>query len=125
MKDLTIPEKISLEKSIGSIRYKDIKKLIAMAVPGTVIGIAVWASTGDKPLVQFITMLSIMGYLFLCYVIVARIEGTPSILNFFELLIRFQREQQRFYYKQGKEKLYDVSDQTANGSPEADGTGIY
>lgn len=125
MKDLTIPEKISLERSIGSIRYKDIKKLIALAAPGAVIGIAVWASTGDKPLAQFITMLAIMGYLFLCYVIVARIEGTPSILNFIELHIRFQREQQRFYYKQGKEKLYHVTDNSADGSPDADGTGIY
>ena len=126
MKDLTIPEKISLEKEIiANVRKKDAKKLIALAVPGAVIGITVWLSTGDQPLVQFITMLATMGYLLLCYVLVARVEGTPSILSFLELLILFQREQQRFYYKQGKEKLYHVADNSANGSPEADRARVY
>lgn len=126
MKDLLIPEKISLENEIfAGIRKKDVKKLIALALPGAVIGITVWLSTGD-PLVQFIAMIITMGYLFLCYVVVARVEGTPSILNYLELLIRFQREQQRFYYKQGKEKLYYVAEpQSASGSPEADSAGIY
>ena len=126
MKELTIPEKISLEKEVFTgIRRKDVKKLIALTLPGAVIGITVWLSTGD-PLVQFIAMIITMGYLFLCYVVVARVEGTPSILNYLELLLRFHREQQHFYYKQGKEKLYHVSDlQSATRSPEADRSGIY
>lgn len=125
MKDLMIPENLSLEKEVVSgIQQRDIKKLIAIAVPGSTIGIIVWLSASD-PMVQFIAMLATLGYLALCYAVVARIEGTPSILNYIELLIRFQREQQRFYYKQGKEKLYHVAAQSANGYPEADGTGIY
>lgn len=126
MKDLSIPEKISLEKDIiKGIQKKDVKKLIALALPGTVIGITVWLSTGD-PVVQFFAMIATMGYLFLCYVVTARVEGNPSILNYIELLILFHREQQHFYYKQGKEKLYYVAEpQSAVGSAEADSTGIY
>lgn len=124
MKELSIPEKITMEKEIFNIRQKDIKKLIALALPGAVIGITVWLTT-DKPLVQFIAMILTMGYLFLCYVVTARVEGNPSILNYIELLIRFQREQQCFYYKQGKENLYYVSDTAADGYPDADGAGIY
>lgn len=124
MKDLTIPEKISLEKEIFNIRKKDIKKFVALALPGSAIGVTVWLTTG-APVVQFFAMLATMGYLFLCYVVTARVEGNPSILNYIELLIRFRREQQRFNYKQGKENLYYVEDQSANGSPDADGTGVY
>lgn len=124
MKDLLIPEKITMEKEIFNVRQKDIKKLIALALPGAVIGITVWLTT-DKPLVQFIALILTMGYLFLCYVVTARVEGNPSILNYIELLIRFQREQQSFYYKQGKENLYYVSDTAADGYPDTDGAGIY
>ena len=125
MKDLSIPEKISLEKDIiKGIPKKDVKKLIALALPGVVIGITVWL-TASEPVVQFFSMLATMGYLFLCYVITARIEGTPSILNYIELLIRYRREQQQFYYKQGEEILYYVSDHAADGYPAADGASIY
>lgn len=124
MKDLTIPEKISLEKEIFNIRKKDIKKFITLALPGAAIGVTVWLTTG-APVVQFFAMLATMGYLFLCYVVTARVEGNPSILNYLELLIRFRREQQRFYYKQGKENLFYVSDTSADGYPDADGSGIY
>lgn len=125
MKDLTIPEKLSLETEVFNIRRRDIKKLAALAVPGAAIGIAIWAGSSDRPMVQVIAMLATMGYLFLCYVLVARIEGTPSILNYIELLIRYRREQQRFYYKQGKENLYDVSDTPADGYPDADSPDLY
>lgn len=124
MKELTIPEKISLEKESFNIRHRDIKKLIALALPGTAIGITVWLTT-DDPVVQFIAMLATMGYLFLCYVVTARVEGNPSILNYLESLIRFRREQQRFYYKQGKEALYYVADPASDGYPDTDGPGIY
>lgn len=121
MKDLTIPEKISLEKEIFNIRKKDVKKFIALVLPGAAIGVTVWLTTG-APVVQFFAMLATMGYLFLCYVVTARVEGNPSILNYLESLIRFRREQQRFYYKQGKEKLFHV---TAEGSPKNISAGIH
>lgn len=124
MKDLTIPERISMEKEVFNIRQRDIKKLIALALPGAAIGITVWLTTGD-PMVQFFAMLATMGYLFLCYVVTARVEGNPSILNYLESLIRFHREQQRFYYKQGKENLYYVSDTSADGFSDTDGPGVY
>lgn len=124
MKDLMIPEKITMEKEIFNIRQRDIKKLIALAAPGAVIGITVWL-TAEKPLVQFIALILTMGYLFLCYVVTARVEGNPSILNYIELLIRFRREQQSFYYKQGKENLYYVSDTAPDGYQDTDGSGIY
>ena len=125
MKDLLIPEKISLESEIiTGIRRKDVKKLVALAVPGAAIGIAVWL-LNSNPMVQFISMIVTFGYLFLCYVVVARVEGTPSVLNYLELLIRFHREQQHFYYKQRKETLYYVSDvQSASEPPEADYPGL-
>lgn len=124
MKDLLIPEKITMEKEIFNVRQRDIKKLIALALPGAIIGITVWL-TAEKPMVQFIALILTMGYLFLCYAVTARVEGNPSILHYIELLIRFQREQQCFYYKQGKENLYYVSDTAADGYPDADGAGIY
>lgn len=124
MKELSIPEKITLEKDVFGIPKKDVKKFIALALPGAVIGVTVWLAFSD-PLIQFIAMILTMGYLFLCYVVTARVEGNPSILNYLELLIRFRREQQRFKYKQGKENLYYVEDQSANGFPDADGTGVY
>lgn len=120
---LIIPEKISLEKeSAPGIRRKDLKKLIAIAAPGTAIGIIMWTAFTERPLVQLVSMISIIIYLFLCYVIVARIDGSLSILDYLGLLIRFRREQQRFYYKQGKEKLFHV---TAEGSPKNISAGIH
>ena len=95
MKELSIPEKITLEKDVFGIPKKDVKKFIALALPGAVIGVTVWLAFSD-PLIQFIAMILTIGYLFLCYVVTARVEGNPSILNYLELLIRFRREQQRF-----------------------------
>lgn len=109
MKDLSIPEKISLEKELApGIWRKDLPKLLTMAIPGLIVGIIVWALSSDYPLTQFVIGLAIIIYLSICFVLIARIDGTQSILSFLELKIRFRREQQHFYYKQGKEKLYHV-----------------
>lgn len=123
MKELSIPEKITLEKEAApGIRNKDIPKLAAIAIPGVVIGIIVWAASGERPLVQLVDMIAILVYLFLCYLTVARIDGSQSIWGHLALMVRFQREQQRYYYKQGKENLFYVA---ADRSPEGDSTGIH
>ena len=123
MKDLSIPEKISLDKMVSkNLRQKDLPKLGMLAAPGTIIGIIVWILSTDRPLIQLIAMASIFGYLFLCYILVSRVDGSQSILDYIASLIRFQREQQCLYYKQGKEKIYHVA---ADRSEEADGTGIH
>lgn len=123
MKELSFPENITLEKEIApGLLRKDLKKLLALAVPGAVIGIAIWALSGHRPLTQLVAMVSTLLYLFLCYAIVVRVDGTTSIYSYLALLVRFYREQQSFSYKQPKEVLYRVE---STGSEEADRTGIY
>ena len=123
MKDLTIPEKITLENEVvPNIWRRDIPKLLAIAVPGAIIGIIVWACTSQKPLIRLVSMLVTCLYLCLSYALVARIDGSRSILSHLELTIRFYREQQRFYYKQGKEQLCYVE---TDRSKEADGPDIH
>lgn len=109
MKDLSFPENITLEKEIApGILRKDLKKLIGIAIPGTVIGIIVWSFGANQPLIQLVALIAVLLNLFVCYVVMARIDGSMSIYNYLALLIRFHREQQRFYYKQPKEVLYRV-----------------
>lgn len=121
MKELSIPEKISLEPEIApGIRRRDLPALLAMALPGLVVGIGFWAAF-TSPMAKLIAIAAAIGYLFLCCVFVARIEGAQSILGYLTLLTRFFREQQRFCYKEEKEEIYYVS---AEGSQAADGAGL-
>lgn len=107
MKELTIPENISLEKElITGIRKQDVPKLLLLAAPGVIIGITVWICNQERPMTQLIAMLAAIGWLALSYAITARVEGSPSILSFIELLIRYHRQQQRYLYKQGEENIY-------------------
>lgn len=123
MKELSFPENITLEKEIApGLLRKDLKKLFALAVPGTVIGVAVWTICKGQPLIQLVAMVATLLYLFLCYAIVVRVDGAMSIYNYLALLVRFHREQQRFYYKQPKEVLYRVE---SAGSKKIDGSGIH
>lgn len=123
MDKLTIPEKISLEKEIGwGIRRKDLPKLITLALPGTIIGIAVWSACLNRPLMRLISLFLTVVYLFLSCILVARIDGNRSVLDQIQLFLRFLRGQHTFYYKKAKEDLYYVD---KNRSEEANSSGIY
>lgn len=123
MNNLIIPERISLEKeAIPGVRVRDLPKLAAIAVPGVLVASIVWGISADQPLTQLITMIAIVLYLFFSYAVVARIEGSPSVLDYLGLLVRFIGEQQCFYYKHGREMLTYVA---AERSEKTNSTGIH
>lgn len=123
MKDLTFPENIVLEpETLPGILRKDLRKLITLALPGVAVGVCVWVAGDGSPLMQLIAMMAMLAWLFVCYVIMVRLDGSLSIYNYISLMLRFLKEQQRFKYNQPKEALYVFA---ATRPEAADSAGIY
>ncbi len=105
MKKLMIPEFISLEKEyLPGIGAKELKQLLLSAVPGTAAAVVIWLLIGD-PVKQLLTMILGIGYVILCYMIFTKIDKRQSIYSYIAKIVRFQRNQKIFYYRQEKEVI--------------------
>lgn len=123
MEKLSIPERISLEKEVApNLRSKDLPKLFGMVIPGIVITVIVWICASDAPLTQLIALIIGFLYMGLCYALVAKIDGSLSVIEHLGRTLRFYRNQQIYYFKHEKEVVYHVQ---SGQSGTADGTGVH
>lgn len=108
MVQLPIPEDISLEHEfLPGVTKKEMRWLLAAALPGVAAAVALWVTLAD-PGSQLMAMAVGIFYVIGCYGFFARIDGQQSIFSFLAKLIRFQKSQQIFYYREGKEGIYYV-----------------
>lgn len=122
MKKLSIPENISLGKEyMPGIGKQELRQLMVAAGPGLLVTAIAWL-VATQPGSQLVIMICGMGYIACCYAAVVKIDGAQSMYTYISRIIRFQRSQKRYFYKQGKEVLYYAA---KDGNSDADSTGIY
>ena len=122
MKKLSIPEHISLGKEyIPGIGGKELRQFLIAAVPGLAAIVIAWLILTD-PGAKLLSMLLGIVYMTCCYVAFLKVDGTQSMYTFVARVIRFYRKQRNYYYTQGKEDIYLVTEQQQPGS---DCPGIY
>lgn len=111
MKKLSIPEHISLGKEyIPGIGGKELRQFVVAAAPGLAAVLIAWLILAE-PGMKLLSMLFGLVYMGSCYVAFLKVDGTQSMYTFISRIIRFYRKQQNYYYTQGKEEIYLVTEQ--------------
>lgn len=99
MKKLMIPENILLDKEyLPGIGKRELPRLLSFSIPGLTVLIILWTAMQD-PGSKLIVMLCCLGYLAICYTAIARVDQKQSIYTYIARIIRFQRSQKNYYYK--------------------------
>lgn len=105
MKKLSIPEHITLDREyIPGIGKRELPGLLISVIPGLLVAVTVWLFAKD-PGPQLIAMIGGIGYVMCCYAVFARVDKQQSIYTFLFKIIRFGKNQNKFYYKQEKEAI--------------------
>lgn len=109
MKKLVVPENITLAWELfPGLGKSELRRCLLSFIPGLIVTILI-CSILSSPGATLGGMVFFLAYMASCIAIFIKQDNYQSIYTFLTQRVRFQREQQNFYYKPAQEVIRFVS----------------